>query len=157
MASTKVLLVKPIEDLGGEGEQVTVKAGYARNFLLPKKLALPVNQANKKMVEALIKARETRMAKELDGAKALAEKLANVSIAIAMKTGEGGKLFGSVTAQNIIDRLADDGIVLTKKQLHITEHVKELGKHSAHVKLHKDVKFDIEFEVVSENPINEEK
>ncbi len=155
MAHTKILLVKPVEDLGGEGEQVSVKTGYARNFLLPKKLALPVSKANKKMVESLIKAREARLANELAGAKALAEKIAALSIAIAVKTGSAGKLFGSVTAQNLIDRFNAEGVLLTKKQIHITEHVKDLGKHTAHVKLHRDVKFDIEFEVVSENPIKE--
>ena len=67
MATTKVLILKPVENLGGEGEQVTVKAGYARNFLFPKKVAIPVNKANKKQIEALIKARELREAKELAG------------------------------------------------------------------------------------------
>ena len=69
MATSKVLLVKPVENLGGEGEQVEVKAGYARNFLLPKKIAIPVNKANKKQIEALLKAREIREAKELENAQ----------------------------------------------------------------------------------------
>ncbi len=156
MATSKILLVKPVEDLGNEGEQVTVKAGYARNYLLPKKLALPVNRANKKMVEALLKARDARLAAELSAAEALAEKIKAVSVAIAVKTGEGGKLFGSVTAQNIIDRLAAEGIELKKKQLRLVAPVKELGKHTASVRLHSNVKFDLEFEVVSENPIEEQ-
>lgn len=73
MATTKVLIVKPVENLGGEGEQVAVKAGYARNYLFPKKIAIPVNKANKKQIEALIKARELREARELENAQSLAK------------------------------------------------------------------------------------
>lgn len=152
MAHTDVLLLKQVERLGGEGEQVSVKAGYARNFLFPQKYAMPVNRANKKQIEALIKAREVREAKEKSEAEQLAEKIAAVSIAIAVKTGEGGKMFGSVTAQDLLDRLAKEGVVIEKRQIHL-QPVKDLGKHTASVKLHKDVKIDLAFEVVSENPI----
>lgn len=130
MAHTDVLLLKQVERLGGEGEQVSVKAGYARNFLFPKKYAMPVNRANKKQIEALIKAREAREAREKSEAEQLAEKIAGVSIAIAVKTGEGGKMFGSVTAQDLIERLAKEGIELEKRQLQL-QPVKELGKHTA--------------------------
>lgn len=94
MAISKVLLVKPVENLGGEGEQVSVKAGYARNFLYPQKIAIPVSKANKKQIEALIKARELREAKELENAQALSKAIEGMSIAFAVKTGEGGKMFG---------------------------------------------------------------
>lgn len=154
MAHTDVLLLKQVERLGGEGEQVSVKAGYARNFLFPKKYAMPVNRANKKQIEALIKAREAREAREKSEAEQLAEKLAGVSIAFAVKTGEGGKMFGSVTAQDLLEKLAGEGIQLEKRQVQL-QPVKELGKHSATVKLHKDVKVELAFEVVSENPIEE--
>lgn len=154
MAHTDVLLLKQVERLGGEGEQVSVKAGYARNFLFPKKYAMPVNRANKKQIEALIKAREAREAREKSEAEQLAEKLSGVSIAFAVKTGEGGKMFGSVTAQDLLEKLAGEGIQLEKRQLQM-QPVKELGKHSATVKLHKDVKVELAFEVVSENPIEE--
>lgn len=153
MATSKVLLVKPVEDLGGEGDQVVVKAGYARNFLFPQKLAMPVNKANKKQIEALLKARAVREAKELENAQALKAALEGMSIAFAVKTGEGGKMFGSVTAQNLIARIAENGIEMPKKSVSLAHPVKELGKHVAHIKLHNDVKFDFEFEVVSENPI----
>lgn len=155
MATSKVLLVKPVEDLGGEGDQVVVKAGYARNFLFPQKLAMPVNKANKKQIEALLKARALREAKELENAQALKSALEGMSIAFAVKTGEGGKMFGSVTAQNLIARIAENGIELPKKSISLAQPVKELGKHTAHIKLHNDVKFDFEFEVVSENPIED--
>ena len=155
MATSKVLLVKPVEDLGGEGDQVVVKAGYARNFLFPQKLAMPVNKANKKQIEALLKARALREAKELENAQALKAALEGMSIAFAVKTGEGGKMFGSITAQNLISRIAENGIEMPKKSVSLAPPVKELGKHTAHIKLHNDVKFDLEFEVVSENPIED--
>ena len=155
MATSKVLLVKPVEDLGAEGEQVEVKAGYARNFLYPQNLAIPVTKANKKQIEALVKAREAREARELESASALAKVLENMSIAFAVKTGEGGKMFGSITAADLIARIAEGGIELPKKALHLAAPVKELGKHTAKIKLHKDVKVEFSFEVVSENPIEE--
>ncbi|MBO6102521.1 MAG: 50S ribosomal protein L9 [Opitutales bacterium] len=154
MAHTEVLLVKPVERLGGEGEQVSVKAGYARNFLFPQKYAIPVNKANKKQIEALIKAREIREANEKAEAEKIAARLAELSIAIAVKTGEGGKMFGSVTAADLIARIAEEGVELNKKQVQLAA-VKELGKHTAAIKLHKDIKVDLNFEVVSENPIEE--
>ncbi len=155
MANNQVLLLKPINGLGAEGDTVTVRAGYARNFLLPRKLALPVTQANKKQVEALLKAREDREKKELDEARALGEKVAATSIAIAVKTGEGGKMFGAVTANDLIERLKEEGIELNKKQLGLPAPIKTLGSHSAAVKLHPDVSVEVNFEVVSENPIDE--
>lgn len=157
MATSKVLLVKPIDNLGAEGDQVSVKAGYARNFLLPRKLAVPVNKANKKQIEALLKARQIREAKELESAQALEKAIEGLSLAFAVKTGENGKLFGSVTVADIVAKIAESGIELPKKAVRLENPVKDLGKHVAHVKLHEDVKFDIEFEVVSENPIDDSK
>ncbi len=157
MANSKVLLVKPMSNLGGEGEQVTVKAGYARNFLFPQKIAIPVNKANKKQIEALLKARQIREAKELENAQALANTLDSMTIAFAVKTGEGGKMFGSVTVADLAAKLAENGVELPKKAIHLDQPVKELGKHTAQIKLHNEVKVDLNFEVVSENPIEDSK
>ncbi len=155
MAHTQVLLLKPINGLGAEGDTVTVRAGYARNFLLPRKLALPVTQANKKQVESLLRAREVREQKEFEEARALGEKVVGTPVAIAVKTGEGGKMFGAVTANDLIVRLKEEGIELTKKQLALPAPIKELGSHTAKAKLHPDVSVEVSFEVVSENPIDE--
>ncbi len=155
MANNQVLLLQPIKGLGAEGDTVTVRAGYARNFLLPRKLALPITQANKKHVESLLKAREAREQKEFEDARTLGEKIASIHIAIAVKTGEGGKMFGAVTANDLIERLKEEGIELVKKQLGLPAPIKELGSHTAAVKLHADVESEIKFEVVSENPIEE--
>lgn len=155
MANNQVLLLQPIHGLGSEGDTVTVRAGYARNFLLPRKLALPITQANKKHVEALLKAREAREQKEFEEARTLGEKIAGISIAIAVKTGEGGKMFGAVTANDLIERLMAEGVEVSKKQLSLPAPIKELGSHTATVKLAPEVTAELKFEVVSENPIEE--
>ncbi|MGJ8639633.1 MAG: 50S ribosomal protein L9 [Opitutaceae bacterium] len=155
MANNQVLLLQPIKGLGSEGDTVTVRAGYARNFLLPRKLALPITQANKKHVDSLLKAREAREQKEFEDARTLGEKIASINMAIAVKTGIGGKMFGAVTANDLIERLKEEGIDLAKKQLGLPAPIKELGSHAAQVKLHSDVECELKFEVVSENPIEE--
>ena len=155
MANNQVLLLQPINGLGAEGDTVTVKAGFARNFLLPRKLALPITQANKKRVESLLKAREAREQKEFEDSRALSERIEKIRIAIAVKTGEGGKMFGAVTAKDVLERLKKEGIELVKKQLLIAAPIKELGSHTANIKLHADIETELKFEVVSENPIEE--
>ena len=155
MANNQVLLLSPISGLGSEGDTVTVRAGYARNFLLPRKLALPITQANKKQVAALLTSRESREQKEFEDARTLGERVASVSVAIAVKTGKGGKMFGAVTANDLITRLSEEGIVLNKKQLALPQPIKELGSHSVILKLHTAVDSALKFEVVSENPIEE--
>jgi large subunit ribosomal protein L9 len=155
MANNQVLLLQPINGLGAEGDTVTVKAGYARNFLLPRKLALPITQANKKHVDSLLKAREAREQKEFEDSRTLSERIEKTSIAIAVKTGEGGKMFGAVTANDLIERLKEEGIEVTKKQMQLAAPIKELGSHTATVKIHADIETELRFEVVSENPIVE--
>ena len=126
-----------------------------RNFLLPRKIALPITQANRKQVESLRKAREIRVTQELEASRSRSERIAAVNIAIAVKTGEGGRMFGAVTANDLIKRLAEEGIELTRKQLSLPAPVKELGSHSTMVKLHTEVDAELKFEVVYENPIEE--
>lgn len=155
MANNQVLLLTPISGLGAEGDTVTVSAGYARNFLLPRKLALPITLANKKQVESLLKAREVREQKEFEEARSLSEKIEAANIAIAVKTGEAGKMFGAVTANDLIERLKEEKVTLGKKQLSLPAPIKELGSHTVRVKLSSDVSAELKFEVVSENPIEE--
>lgn len=157
MALSEVLLKKPVAGLGAEGDQVKVRAGYARNFLLPQGIAVPVTQANRKQIEALKKARAIREAKELDEAKALAAKLEGTELSFAVKTGEGGKLFGSVSTADIAAKLAEQGIEIARKQIHLPHGpIKLLGKHTASVKLHAEISVEISVEIVSENPVVEE-
>jgi len=153
MASTEVLLVKPVDGLGGEGDQVKVRAGYARNYLLPRKIAVPLTGANRKQVDALKKRRAEREQTELNMAQDLAKKLEKTSLAFAVKTGEGGKMFGAITSQDVHDKLVASGIDLDKKKIHLFTPVKTLGKHTVKIKLHTDVTVELGFDVVSENPI----
>lgn len=156
MANAELLLLQPVEYLGDEGDTITVKSGYARNFLLPRGLAVPVTRANRKQMEALRTRAERRRADELQEAKALATKLEGINIAFAVKTGPGGKMFGSVTAQDLLNRLAESGVEIDKKQVNLYTPVKGLGKHTTRIRLHPEVVVDFEFEVVSENPIEED-
>lgn len=155
MATLEIILLEPIANLGDEGEQVKVLAGYARNFLFPRGKALSVNRANKKQIESLLQRRANRKSKELEGAEAMKKRLSSISIAIPVKTGAGGKIFGAVTAQDLIARFSEEGIEFDRKQVSLTHPAKTLGKHSARIKLHPEVIVDFEFEVVSENPIEE--
>ena len=153
MANTEVLLVKPVEGLGGEGDQVKVRAGYARNYLLPRKIAVTLNAANRKHVDALKKRRAEREQTEVNVAQELARKLEKTSLAFAVKTGEGGRMFGAITSQDIHEKLTASGIELDKRKILLFTPVKTLGKHTVKVKLHADVTVEIPFDVVSENPI----
>ena len=154
MAFTEVLLIKPVDGLGAEGEQVRVRAGFARNFLMPQGMALPVNRANTKYVEALKKAREAREARDLDAAKAIETKLATINLVFAVKTGEGGKMFGAISTAEISSKLAEHGLEIERKRIHLGQGpVKLLGKHVCSIRLHGSVMVEQGFEVVSENPI----
>ncbi len=153
MATKEVLLVKPVEGLGGEGDQVKVRAGYARNYLLPRKIAVSLTTANRKQVDALKKRRAEREQAELSGAQELARKLEKTSLAFVVKTGEGGRMFGAITAQDVQEKLAAAGFTLDRKKVHLFTPVKTLGQHTVKIRLHADVSVDLSFDVVSENPI----
>ncbi len=156
MANSEVLLVKPVDGLGAEGDRVKVRAGYARNYLLPQGIALPVNNANRKYIDALQAARTKREAKELAEANTAVEKLKTAKVAFAVKTGEGGKMFGAITVKDIHAKLAEQGIEIEQKRIHLGQGpVKVLGKSIAHIKLHADISHELEFEIVSANPIVE--
>jgi large subunit ribosomal protein L9 len=153
MANSEILLLKPVEGLGGEGDQVKVRAGYARNYLLPRGFAAPVTVANRKQVDALKRRRAERESLELNGAQELAKKLEKTSFAFAVKTGEGGKMFGAITGNDVHDKLTAAGFSIDKKRVLLHTPVKTLGKHTVNVKLHADVTVELAFDVVSENPI----
>jgi large subunit ribosomal protein L9 len=116
---------------------------------------VPVTKANRKQIESLKKRRAEREAQELSGAQELAKKISATSIAFAVKTGEGGKMFGAITATDIHDKLVEAGVELDKKRIHLHTPVKTLGKHTVKIKLHADVSVEIAFDIVSENPIVE--
>jgi large subunit ribosomal protein L9 len=153
MATTEILLLKPVKNLGSEADELRVKSGYARNYLFPMGIALPLTRANKKQIEELRKAREIREKRDLEEAQATAAKLAHAAIAIVVKTGENGKLFGAVSVREVCDHLAQAGIEIDGKKIHLGAPIKEVGRHVASIKLHPEVSVDLWFDVVSENPI----
>ncbi|MBT3638107.1 MAG: 50S ribosomal protein L9 [Opitutae bacterium] len=153
MATTEVLLVQHMQQLGSEGDVVKVRPGYARNYLIPQKKALPLNLANKKRLDSLKQSRAMRESDELQKAQEIATKLKDVNIAVAVKTGSGGKLFGSVTANHILEKLSESGFTMDKKHFVSFSPIKELGKQNVTLQLHKEVEAEVEVEVVSENPI----
>ncbi|MFA5258260.1 MAG: 50S ribosomal protein L9 [Opitutales bacterium] len=155
MATTDLLLLKPVENLGNEGEQVNVRAGFARNYLLPHGIAILVTKSNRKQIEALRARSEARRKAELDGAKEIAAKLEAIKVAIAVKTGPGGKVFGSVTAQDLLARIKEEGVELEKRQISLHTPAHTLGKHTTRIRLHSEVSIEFEFEIVSENPIED--
>ncbi len=153
MAHHDILLIKPVEGLGAEGDQVKVRAGYARNYLLPRSIAVPLTSANRKQIEALKKRRAEREVQELSGAKEVATKLGQTRIAFAVKTGEGGKMFGAVTANDIHEKLAQAGLEIDRRKIQLNTPVKTLGQHTVKIRLHAEVTVELSFDIVSENPI----
>jgi len=148
MATANILLIKPVEGLGAEGDEAKVKAGYARNYLVPQKLAVPLTVANRKQIEALKKARAAREARDIVTAEELKTRLQSVHIAIQVRVGEEGKMFGAVTAQDIYDHLVKEGVEIDRKKVLLPAPIKALGKHTTQIKLHAEVVADFEFEVV---------
>ena len=156
MAHSEILLLEKIDNLGLEGDVVKVRSGFARNFLLPRKKAVPLNLSNKKRLDSLMMARAARESDELRNAQEVAGKIEGISLAIAVKTGSGGKLFGSVTSQQIIDKLNDQGFVVDKRHFNNFSAIKKLGQTKVQLQLHSEVGVDLSVEVVSENPIETE-
>jgi large subunit ribosomal protein L9 len=153
MAVVEVLLLKHLLNLGSEGQTVSVRAGYARNFLLPRGFAVNMTSANRKQVEALIRAREQREKRELDEASHVAEKLTGITVVLAVRTSENGKMFGAVTTADICKKIGECGVEVERKKI-VTNPIRELGRHAVKIKLHRDVECDLQVEVVSENPIS---
>src|SRR4051794_34963208 len=140
MPKTEVILTHNIVGLGGESDQVKVAAGYARNYLFPQGLAIPLTGANKRRLEALRQRRGEREAKELNSMTELGHTLSKITLVIPMKTGEDGKLFGSVTAGTIADELKHQfDAALDKRKIHLPHPIKTLGEHDIELQLHADV------------------
>ena len=146
----EVILREHVDNLGRRGEIVKVAAGYARNFLLPRKLALPVTAGNKKHVERERKIMETREAEEKGQAEGIAARLSAVEISIARRTGDTDQLYGSVTSSDIVDFLKTKGFEVDRRKLILPEPIKTLGDHNVPLKLHRDVTVPLVVKVVKE-------
>lgn len=153
MAKTEVILTHNIVGLGSESDQVAVAAGYARNFLFPKRLAIPVTAANKRHLEALKKRRAEREAAELNSMAELGKSLSKLIAVIQVKTGEGERMFGSITSGTIADQLKTQfDVTLDKKKIHIEKPIRTLGDHEVELRLHPDVTTTLKVRVESTTP-----
>jgi len=145
----EVLLMADVTDLGSEGDVVKVSEGYARNYLLPKKLAAPVTAATRKRLEKIQKEREAKRKVELDAAKNMAAKMEKVECTIAVKAKDE-KLYGSVSAGDIVDALKSNGVQVDKQQVMLVDPIKELGVFQVKIKLHAEVEATVKVWVVEE-------
>jgi len=146
----EVILRDHVEKLGKRGEIVKVSDGYARNYLLPRKLALPATEGNRKHVERERKIMETREAEEKSQADAIASRLATVDITIARRVGETEQLYGSVTATDIAEFLKTKGFEIDRRKLILPEPIKTIGEHDVPLKLHREVTAPLKVKVVKE-------
>ena len=146
----EVILREDVDKLGKAGALVRVKPGYARNFLLPRGLAYEATAGNKQRIAAETRARAARAAEDRSTAAALAERLAAVMVTIPAKAGEGDKLFGSVTAQDIAAALDRAGHPVDKRKLELPQPIKQLGEHRVPLRLHPEVDAAIRVSVVAE-------
>ncbi len=154
MAKTEVILTHNIVGLGGESDQVKVAAGFARNYLFPQRLAIPLTQANKRHIEALKQRRAEREAHEFNTMTELAKGVQKLICVIKVKAGEDGKMFGSVTAGMIVDELKHQfDIALDKRKIHLEHPIKTLGEHEIELHLHAEVKSTLKVRVESLTPI----
>ncbi len=154
MAKTEVILTHNIVGLGGESDQVKVAAGYARNYLYPQGLAIPLTAANKRRLDALRQRRAEREAHELNAMTELSKSLSKMLLTVKVKTGEDGKMFGSVTAGSIADELKTQfEVILDKKKIHLERPIRSLGEHEIEMRLHTDVVTKLKLKVESSTPV----
>jgi len=147
----EVILKQDVEKLGFKDEMVDVKPGYARNYLIPRGMAVFATVSEKKMLEETVRQRAHKEAKIREEAEGRAAKLEKATIKIGAKVGENGKIFGSVNTIQLADALKELGQDIDRKNISIkNEPIKEIGTYEADVVLHKDIKQTIEFEVVGE-------
>ncbi|MFH1867600.1 MAG: 50S ribosomal protein L9 [Candidatus Omnitrophota bacterium] len=144
----EVILREDIKNIGKTGDVITVKEGYARNYLLPKKYAVEVTDSNLKIIEAQRKSKEQKLLKEKKKAQVLADRLAGLSCTVAMNVGEEDKLYGAVTNADIAESLAQEGIVLDKRDIILEEEIHKLGIYHFKVKLHPEIAQEVKLWVV---------
>ena len=145
----KVILREDVHNLGKSGELVTVKPGYGRNYLIPRKLAVLASEANMRQLEHERKVIEARQAKLKGQAQETAKALSAVQVKISRKVGEQDKLYGSVTALDIAEALAAQGQKIDRRHIHLLEPIKALGTYDVEVRLHRDVPAKVKGEVVA--------
>ncbi len=152
----QIILKKDVENLGLEFDTVSVKPGYARNFLIPQGYAVLATPKNKAALDATLETRKEEEAKLIAEATAKVEQLKKTPITITAKAGTGDKLFGSVNNANLAEELAKAGVEIDRKYIKIPGNtIKRTGKFSAVIRLHRNVEYNYEFDVVSDAPVAE--
>ena len=153
MAHTKVLLREDVDDLGARGEIVRVRAGYARNYLLPRKLAVEATAGNVKGIEQERAALLKKEAKERATAEAQSQQMGALVLEFKRKAGEQGALYGSVTSMDVAEALHERGYEIDRHRIHLREPLKRLGDYSVPVRLHREVTIDLQVKVVPEGEV----
>jgi len=145
-----IILREDVDKLGTRGQVVKVTPGYARNFLLPKRLAVAATDSNKKIVEQERQAHLRKEAVQMTEAQDLAKLLSSVTLTIARKAGENGQLFGSVTASDIADALEAQKFNIDRRKIQLDEAIRTLGEHKVTLRLHREVTTEVNVSVVAE-------
>ena len=153
MAHTKVLLREDVDDLGARGEIVRVRAGYARNYLLPRNLAVEATTGNVKGIEAERTALLKKEAIERSTAEAQSQQMSSLVLEFKRKAGEQGALYGSVTSMDVAEALKDKGYEIDRHRIHLREPLKRLGEYSVPVRLHREVTIDLQVKVQPEGEV----
>lgn len=153
MAHTKVLLREDVDDLGARGEIVRVRAGYARNYLLPRNLAVEATAGNVKGIEAERAALLKKEAKERATAEAQSQQMSSLELEFKRKAGEQGALYGSVTSMDVAEALKERGYEIDRHRIHMREPLKRLGEYTVPVRLHREVTIDLKVRVSPEGEV----
>lgn len=153
MANKKILLREDIDNLGARGEIVRVKAGYARNYLLPRKLAVEATASNVKQIESERAALLKREAKDRSTAEGQAEQLRNVTLKFERKVGEAGVLYGSVTSMDVAHALKEQGYEIDRRKISLREPIKRFGNYTVPVRLHRDITVELPVSVLGEGGV----
>ncbi len=146
----KIILTKDHENLGEAGETVKVKDGYARNYLIPRSLALEATKASTKLYEENKKQKNAKKNRELEDSRNLATEMSKVSLTASVQVGEDDKVFGAITSQDISSLLSEKGFTVDKRDILLEEPIKALGIYNVEVKVHKEVKAEVKLWVIKE-------
>jgi len=149
VGQVKIILREDVHRLGAAGDVVSVKAGYARNFLLPRGMAIAATESSIKELEHHRRVIDAKLVKELKSWKAVRSKVHGQTLEFEAQVGEGGKLFGSVTNANIAERIAELGVEIDRRRIGLREPIKEVGEYPLEVKLHRDVTAEVKVVVRS--------
>ena len=152
--SVQVILREPVDHLGRRGDIVKVASGYARNYLLPRKLALRVTEANRRQVERERVVADARDADEKRAAEAFAKRLSQVVCVIARRVGETDTLFGSVTSSDVAACLAEQSVEVDRRKIQLDEPLKQLGDHTVPIKVHREVTAEVTVRIVKEGAVD---